>query len=131
MHSVSQVIQARAWRPPVAYHHGLKIRFCCTWRREQECYIRTVLARPNSHHRIMLTDHDLLLFGSLLLCLLLLSCIRRVKQDWQAFGNLPAYSVLVSPIDILSRVLPRIPHVSDGRDWSWRNVYERQSIPRV
>lgn len=98
-------------------------------RREQQRYIRTMLARPTPH--IMLTGHEALLFGSLLLCLFLLHHIRRVKQDWQAFGNLPAYSVLVSPIDILSRVLPHIPQVSDGRDWGWKNVYERQYIPRV
>lgn len=79
----------------------------------------------------MLTDHEVLLFGSLLLCLFLLHRTRRVRLDWQAFGNLPAYSVLVSPIDDLSRLLPRIPQVSAGRDWGWKNVYERQSILRV
>lgn len=85
----------------------------------------------NPHHRIMLTDHEVLLFGSLLLCLLLLHRIRRVRLDWQAFGNLPAYSVLVSPIDSLSHLLPRIPRVSAGQDWGWKNNYERLSILRV
>jgi hypothetical protein len=79
----------------------------------------------------MFTDHQVLLFGSLLPCLLLLHRIWRVKQDWKAFGNLPAYSVLVSPVDNLGRLLPRIPQVSAGRDASWKNVYERQSILRV
>lgn len=37
----------------------------------------------------------------------------------------------MSPLDALGRVLPRIPWVSDGADWGWRNVYERQPPSRV
>lgn len=74
----------------------------------------------------MLADYEVLLFGSLSLFLFLLHRIWRVKQDWQAFRNLPAHFVLVSPIDALGRVLPHIPRVSDGMDWCWRNVYESQ-----
>lgn len=77
----------------------------------------------------MLTDHYILSFGCLLPLIFFLHRIRRVKQDWQALGNLPAYYVLVSPIDVLGRVLPRIPQISGGTDWSWKNVYERQSLP--
>jgi len=78
----------------------------------------------------MVTDHQVLLFGSLLLCLFL-HRIRRVKQDWKAVGNLPARSILVSPLDTLSRIIPRIPRISYGADFSWGNVYERQPLPRV
>jgi len=78
----------------------------------------------------MVTDHQVLLFGPLLLCLFLLHRIRRVKQDWQTLGNLPVYSILVSPIDVLGRILPRIPWISDGSDFSWKNVYESRSLPR-
>ena len=79
----------------------------------------------------MVTDHQVLLFGSLVLSLFLLHRIWRVKQVWQAFGNLPAYSILVSPIDVISRLVPPIPRISDGKDFSWKNVYERQPLPRV
>jgi len=79
----------------------------------------------------MVTDHQVLLFGSLLFCLFLVHRIRRVKRDWQVFGNLPAYFVLVSPLAILSRIIPRIPRISDGAGFSWGNVYERQPLPRV
>lgn len=77
----------------------------------------------------MLTDQKVLLFGSLLLCLFLYR-IRRIKQVWQAFGNLPAHCVLVSPLNILSRLLPRIPWISDGLNFSWENVHERQLLPK-
>ena len=73
----------------------------------------------------MLTHHELLLFGSLSLLLFLLHRVWRVKRDWQAIGNLPAHSIPVSPTDALGRVLPRIPRISDGADWGWKNVYER------
>ena len=79
----------------------------------------------------MLTDQKVLLFGPLLPCLFLLYRIRRIKQVWQSFGNLPAHSVLVSPLNILSRLLPRIPWISDGLDFSWESVYERQLLPRL
>jgi hypothetical protein len=77
----------------------------------------------------MLTDHGVLLFGSLLLCLFILHHIRRVTRVWQAFGSLPAYSLLISPIHPLNRLLPRIPRISDGGNFGWRNVYERQDLP--
>jgi len=79
----------------------------------------------------MLTDHKVLLFGAPLLFLFLLHRTRRVKQNWKSLGSLPAYSVLVSPIDALNSVLPRVPWVSYGADWSCKNVYERQSLLKV
>ena len=79
----------------------------------------------------MLTDQKILLFVPLLLCLFALHRVRRIKHVWQAFGNLPAYSVLVSPFDFLNRLLPRIPWISDGKDFGWENVYERQLLPRL
>jgi hypothetical protein len=78
----------------------------------------------------MLVDRSGLLFGSLLLCLFLLHRIRRAKQASQAFGSLPAYFLLVSPVDYLSRALPRIPWISGGRDHIWEDVYERQFLPK-
>jgi len=79
----------------------------------------------------MATDQKVPLFVSLLLCLFLLHRIQRVRQVWKAFGILPAYSVLVSPLDSLSRLIPRIPWISDGNDFSWENVYERQPLLKV
>jgi hypothetical protein len=76
----------------------------------------------------MLTDQKVLLLGPLLFSLFLLHRFRRVKQVWQAFGDLPTYAVVVSPLNLLSRLLPRIPWVSDGIDFSWENVYERQPL---
>ena len=77
----------------------------------------------------MLTDLKVLLFGSLLLFLSILYRIRRVKQVWQAFDNLPAHSKLVSPLKILSRFLPRIPWITDGMEFSGGAIYERQPVP--
>jgi len=77
----------------------------------------------------MLTDQKVLLFGPLLFSLFLLHRIQRVKQVWQAFENLPTYTRVVSPLNLLSRLLPRIPWISDGIDFSWENVYERQPLP--
>src|SRR6267154_2408250 len=74
----------------------------------------------------MLTDHEVLLFASLLLSLLFLHHIRRVKQVWQAFGDLPAITLLLSPTAIFDVLLPRIPWIAGGPDFSWRNAYERQ-----
>ena len=79
----------------------------------------------------MLTDQKVLLFAPLLFCLFLLHRAQRVKQVWQAFGDLPAYSIVVSPLDIVSRLLPRIPWISAGSNSSWENVYERQLLPRL
>jgi len=90
-----------------------------------------MLTRADPRRYFMATGHHVLLFGSLLLCLYLLHRIRRVKQIWQALGNLPAYSILVSPLDVLTRIIPRIPRISDGIDFGWKNVYERQPLPRV
>ena len=84
-----------------------------------------MLTRTNPFHGIMLTDHGVLLLGSLLLCLFLLPRIQRIKQVWQGFGNIPTYSFLVSPISPLSRYLPRIPWISNGADFGWKNPYER------
>ena len=79
----------------------------------------------------MLTGREVLLLGALLLFLFLLRRIRRVNQDWKALGSIPTDSVLVAPLDILSSVLPRIPRISYGAEWSWRNAYERQPRPKV
>ena len=79
----------------------------------------------------MLTDHGVLLIGSLLLCLFFLHRLQQVIQAWQAFGGLPAYSILVSPISIITRFLPRIPWISHGVDFGWRNAYERRAYSRV
>ena len=76
----------------------------------------------------MLTDPKVQLFGSLLLCSFILYRIQRVKQVWQAFENLPAHPILVSPLNLLSRG-SRIPWISDGRDFGWKKVYERQPVP--
>ena len=91
----------------------------------------SLTARTNPHHPIMLTDQKVLLFAPLLFSLFLLHRIRRVKQIWQAFENLPTYSRVVSPLNLLSRLFPRIPWISDGIDFSWENVYERQPLPRL
>ena len=98
-----------------------------TWRREQVRYTRSILTP--THHYIMVTDYRVLLFGPLLFCLFLVHHIRRVRQDWQAFGNLPTYSIFLSPLDTLSRIIPRIPRISGGAVFSWGNVYERQPLP--
>jgi hypothetical protein len=79
----------------------------------------------------MLTDQKVLLFGLLLFFLFLLHRIQRVKQVWQAFGDLPTYSIVVSPLNYFSRLLPRIPWISGGINFSWENVYERQPLPRL
>ena len=79
----------------------------------------------------MLTDHGSLLFGSLLLFLFFLHRTLRVKQNWQALGSLPAHSVLVAPLEILNRILPRVPGITYGAEWSWKSVYERQPLPKV
>jgi hypothetical protein len=79
----------------------------------------------------MLTDQKVLLLGPLLFSLFLLHRFRRVKQVWQAFGDLPTYSIVVSPLNLLSRLLPRIPWVTDGLNFSWENVYERRHLPRL
>ena len=77
----------------------------------------------------MLTDPKVLLFGFLLLLLSILYRIQRVKQVWQAFGNLPAHSILVSPLDVLSRFLPRIPWITSGIEFSGEAIYECQPVP--
>jgi len=79
----------------------------------------------------MLTDQKVILGGSLLFSLFLLYRFQQVKQVWQAFGNLPAYSRVISPTNPLNNVLPRIPWISDGINFSWENVYERQPLSRL
>ena len=93
-----------------------------------------MLTRTNSHRQIslvliMLTDHKVLLLGCLLFCLFFLNRIRRVRHIWKPFGSLPAYSTLVSPVTIYGRMLPRLPGISAGADFIWRNVYERKHLP--
>ena len=79
----------------------------------------------------MLTGLELLLIpGSLILCFLCLRRVQRAKHAWQRFRNLPAYSIFVSPIGIFGRFFPRIPCISAGADFNWRNVYQRQPLPR-
>jgi hypothetical protein len=79
----------------------------------------------------MLTDQKDLLLGSLLFSLFLLHRFQRVKQVWQAFGDLPNYSIVVSPLNPRSCLLPRIPWISGGVDFFWENVYERQPLPKL
>jgi hypothetical protein len=79
----------------------------------------------------MLTDQKILLFGLLLFFLFLLHRIQRVKQVWQAFGDLPTYSKVVSPLSFISRLLPSIPGISGGINFTSENVYERQPLPRL
>jgi hypothetical protein len=75
----------------------------------------------------MSIDHGIILFASLLLCLIFFRRIQQIKKVWQAFGDLPAYLFLVSPLFPLHRLLPRIPWISAGVDFGWRNAYERQA----
>lgn len=79
----------------------------------------------------MLTDNGVLLFGSLLLCLLFLHRALQVKRDWQALGSLPIHSVLISPLFILNRALPRIPVITYGSEWTWRDAYKSQPPPKA
>jgi hypothetical protein len=74
----------------------------------------------------MLVDHGILLFASLLLVLFFLHCLQQIKQVWQAFGNLPAYFLPISPATSLSRVAARISWISGGEGFAWRNGYERR-----
>lgn len=94
-------------------------------------YTRKV-ERTNLDHRVMMmtTGARLLVLGPLVLCLFCLRRFHRAKQAWKPFGNLPAYSIFVSPIGIFGRFFPRIPWISAGADFSWRNVYKRQHFPR-
>jgi len=74
----------------------------------------------------MLTDHGVLLLASLLLFLFFLHRIQQIKQAWQAFGNIPAVTLLVSPTASLGRILPHIPWITGGGVFGWRNSYESQ-----
>ena len=78
----------------------------------------------------MLTDNGILLFVPPLLCLFLFYRVQQIRKVWQAFGNLPAHFVLISPATILSSIAPRIRWISGG-DFTWRNSYESQNLPRV
>ena len=128
-----QPIQARAGRCRTLL--GPKSWFCYIYiseltPRTRAVYISREYAHAhNPHPYTMLTDHKFLLSGSLLLSLFLLNHIRRVKRAWQAFGNLPSYTVLVCPFEALGYVLPRIPWISAGIDFSLTDVYERQLLP--
>jgi hypothetical protein len=73
----------------------------------------------------MSTDHGIILFASLLLCLFVFRRAQQIKKAWQAFGDHPAYLALVSLTSTLNRLLPRIRWISAGGDFGWRNVYER------
>ena len=90
-----------------------------------------MLMRTNLDRSTMLTDHKVLLLASVVLGLLCLRRIQRVRQAWQPFGNLPAHFIIVSPIGIIGRFFPRIPWVSAGADFNWRNAYERQPFPSM
>jgi hypothetical protein len=79
----------------------------------------------------MSTDRGIILFASLLLCLFFFRRIQQIKKVWQAFGGIPAHLFLVSPTFPLHRLLPRIPWISAGVDFGWRNVYERQALLRL
>lgn len=83
----------------------------------------------------MLTDHGILVFVSLLLSLFLLHRFLQIKQVWQAFGNLPAYTILISPTTALAtaldRAATRIPKISGGDGFGWRIAYERQAPHEV
>ena len=89
-------------------------------------YLGSMLTRTNSQHGIMLTAHRVLFLGSLLLCLFLLRRIQQAKRASQAFGSLPAYTSLIAPLTTFSRILPRIPWISDGAGFGWKNAYNRQ-----
>ena len=77
----------------------------------------------------MLTDQRALLLGSLLLFPCICYRLHRVKKVWQAFESLPARSLLLSPLIIFTRLLPRIPWISDGLALSGENVFERKHVP--
>ena len=79
----------------------------------------------------MLTDHGTLLFAVIPLGLLFLHRIQQLKSAWQAFENLPSYSLLVSPGTTLYNIVPRIPWISGGDGFVWRNNYERQVLSGV
>src|SRR5258706_7017391 len=80
---------------------------------------------------IILTDHKVLLLAFALLCLVVFRRVQRVKQVWKAPGNLPVIFIFVSPTSIFGRLLPRIPWISPGVSFNWRNAYERQPLLRV
>ena len=79
----------------------------------------------------MLTDHGALLFAAIPLCIFFLRRIHQIKSVWQAFGNLPSYSLLISPATTIYNIVPRIPWIPGGDGFVWRNSYERQVPPGV
>jgi hypothetical protein len=83
------------------------------------------------HRPAMSTDHGIMLFASLLLFVFLFRGIQKIKKVWQAFGGIPAYLFLVSPTFPLDRLLPRIPWITAGVDFGWRNVYEREALLEI
>ena len=78
----------------------------------------------------MLTDNRSLLFAPPLFCLFLFYRVQQIRKVWQAFENLPALFVLISPATILSTIAPRIRWISGG-NFTWRNSYESQDLPGV
>ena len=76
----------------------------------------------------MLAVHKVLLFGAFLLCLSFYRRFQRLKRVWRFAGNVPAYFVLISPFTPVNDLLPRIPLIVEGPDFSWRDVYERESL---
>ena len=91
----------------------------------------TLLRIPPIMASLMLTDHKFLLLVSILLCFVVLCRIRQLKQVWQVFGNLPASFIVVSPVSVFGQHLPRIPWISPGVDFGFRNAYERRSLLTV
>jgi hypothetical protein len=83
------------------------------------------------HRPAMSTDRGIILIASLLLCLFFFHRIQQIKKVWQAFGDVPAHLSLVSLIFPLHRFLPRIPWISAGVDFGWRNAYERRALLRI
>ena len=77
----------------------------------------------------MLIDKPALLLGSLLLFPYICYRLHRVKKVWQAFESLPARFLLFSPLNVFTRLLPRIPWISDALALSGENVFERKSVP--
>lgn len=78
----------------------------------------------------MLTDNGILLLASALLCLLFFIRIQQIRKVWQAFGNLPAHFLLLSPVSSLSRIARRIPWVSNS-DFDWMDGHKSQDLPGV
>ena len=75
----------------------------------------------------MPTPSVTLVVGIPLLSLALLWRLRRFIDTFGNFNHLPIYSALVSPLYPLGRTLPRIPWVTAGPTFGWRDAYECKS----